>query len=120
MLAAFLQRLERPNVGVNFDPANMILYQKGDPIAALQTLAPWLKQCHLKDAIHTPVAGVWGQEVPVGTGEVDWRRFFDVLEKIKFKGYNCFEREAGTQRVEDIRAGRQFVEALLVAGSGKR
>lgn len=111
-LAAFLRRLERPNVGVNFDPANMILYQKGDPIEALQTLTPWLKQCHLKDAKHTVVPGVWGDEVPVGTGEVDWPRFFAVLEAAGFKGFCCFEREAGTQRVEDIRAGRRFVESL--------
>jgi L-ribulose-5-phosphate 3-epimerase len=112
-LAAFLQRLERPNVGVNFDPANMILYDKGDPIAALQTLAPWLKQVHLKDANRTRVPGQWGDEVPVGAGQVDWPRFFAVLEEIGFQGFCCFEREAGSQRVEDIRSGRQFVESLL-------
>jgi L-ribulose-5-phosphate 3-epimerase len=114
-LAAFLQRLERPNVGVNFDPANMILYDKGDPIAALQTLAPWLKQVHLKDANRTRVPGQWGDEVPVGAGQVDWPRFFAVLEEIGFQGFCCFEREAGSQRVEDIRSGRQFVESLLQA-----
>ncbi|MDO8544744.1 MAG: sugar phosphate isomerase/epimerase family protein [Opitutaceae bacterium] len=112
-LAAFLRRLERPNVGVNFDPANMILYEKGNPIAALRTLAPWLKQCHLKDAYRTRVPGVWGDEVPVGTGEVDWPAFFQVLEEIGFEGFCCFEREAGTRRVEDIRSGRRFVEALF-------
>jgi sugar phosphate isomerase/epimerase len=112
-LAAFLKKLERPNVGVNFDPANMILYDKGDPIAALRTLAPWLQQCHLKDANRTRVSGTWGDEVPVGTGQVDWARFFTVLDEIKFAGYCCFEREAGTQRVEDIRRGHDFVQKLL-------
>jgi L-ribulose-5-phosphate 3-epimerase len=112
-LAAFLQKLERLNVGVNFDPANMILYEKGDPIAALQTLAPWLQQVHLKDANRTRVPGAWGDEVPVGTGEVDWARFFGVLDEIGFGGFCCFEREAGSQRVEDIRSGRRFVESLL-------
>lgn len=112
-LAAFLQRLGRPNVGVNFDPANMILYEKGDPIAALRALAPWLKQCHLKDAKRTRVPGTWGDEVPVGMGEVDWAKFFAVLGEIEFTGHCCFEREAGTQRVEDIRRGREFVERLL-------
>jgi L-ribulose-5-phosphate 3-epimerase len=52
-LRLFLQKLDRPNVGVNFDPANMILYDKGDPIQALQLLRPWLKQCHIKDANRT-------------------------------------------------------------------
>lgn len=112
-LAAFLRVLDRRNVGVNFDPANMILYDKGDPIAALRTLAPWLKQCHLKDATRTRVPGTWGEEVAVGTGQVDWARFFAVLEEIGFKGYCCIEREAGTQRVEDIRSGREYVESLL-------
>jgi L-ribulose-5-phosphate 3-epimerase len=112
-LAAFLRQLERPNVGVNFDPANLILYEKGDPIAALRVLAPWLQQCHLKDANRTRVPGTWGDEVPVGSGEVDWRRFFATLDEIRFTGYCCFEREAGKQRVEDIRRGRDFVESLL-------
>jgi L-ribulose-5-phosphate 3-epimerase len=112
-LASFLKKLDRSNVGVNFDPANMILYEKGDPIAALRTLAPWLKQCHLKDAKRTRVSGQWGDEVPVGTGEVNWKQFFTVLEEIGFEGYCCFEREAGTQRVADIRQGREYVEGLL-------
>ena len=34
----FLRILGRPNVGVNFDPANMILYDKGDPLDALRAL----------------------------------------------------------------------------------
>jgi sugar phosphate isomerase/epimerase len=93
----------------------MILYDKGDPIAALRTLGPWLKQCHLKDANRTRVSGTWGDEVPVGTGQVDWARFFGVLGEIGFAGYCCFEREAGNQRVEDIRRGREFVESLLRA-----
>ena len=111
-LKDFLQVLERPNVGVNFDPANMILYEKGDPIAALETLSPWLKQCHIKDARRTTHPGTWGDEVAVGTGEVDWRKFFSVLERIGFKGHLCIEREAGQQRAEDIRAARKFVESL--------
>ena len=32
----FLHDLGRDNVGVNFDPANMILYDKGDPIASMK------------------------------------------------------------------------------------
>ena len=112
-LASFLLRLERPSVGVNFDPANMILYDKGDPIAALEALSPWLRQCHLKDAKRTRVPGTWGEEVPVGTGEVDWRAFFAVLAKLEFAGDCCFEREAGGQRVAEIRQGREFVAGLL-------
>jgi len=111
-LAAFLRRLDRPNVGVNFDPANMLLYDKGDPVAALQTLAPWLKQCHVKDAVRTRTPGAWGEEVPVGAGQVDWKGFFRALDTARFAGNLCIEREAGTQRVADISSAREYVERL--------
>ena len=111
-LGAFLQKLGRPNVGVNFDPANMILYDKGDPIAALQALGPWLKQCHIKDAVRTKEPGVWGREVPVGAGEVDWQAFLRTLDKLRFQGNLAIEREAGEQRVADIRTAREYLEEI--------
>lgn len=111
-LNLFLRKLNRRNVGVNFDPANMILYDKGDPVEALRVLASWLKQCHIKDATRTRAPGTWGEEVVVGTGEVNWRTFFRVLGELKFTGDLCIEREAGNQRVADIRAARDFVELL--------
>jgi len=111
-LSQFLKKLNRPTVGVNFDPANMILYGKGDPIAALRTLAPWLKQCHIKDANLTKTPGTWGEEVVVGTGQVDWKAFFATLRDVKFAGDCCIEREAGSQRVADIRAARDYVTTL--------
>lgn len=112
-LATFLRQLDRPNVGINFDPANMLLYDKGDPIAALRTLGPWLRQCHLKDATRTRVPGTWGEEVVLGTGEVNWQSFFAVLRELNYAGDLAIEREAGTQRVADIRTAREYVERLL-------
>ncbi|MBI5689493.1 MAG: sugar phosphate isomerase/epimerase [Verrucomicrobia bacterium] len=112
-LAAFLRKLNRPNVGVNFDPANMILYDKGDPLQALRTLAPWLKQCHIKDARRTRVPGTWGEEVCVGTGEVPWPAFLSTIETLGYRGDLCIEREAGEQRVADIRAARLHLETLV-------
>ena len=109
-LKLFLEKLGRVNVGVNFDPANMILYDKGNPIAALRTLASWVKQCHIKDANRTQTPGTWGEEVPSGTGQVDWKQFFAVLREIGFNGHCCIEREAGTQRVADIITARKMVE----------
>ena len=111
-LKLFLEKLGRVNVGVNFDPANMILYDKGNPIAALRTLATWVKQCHIKDANRTQTPGTWGEEVPSGTGQVDWKQFFAVLREIGFNGHCCIEREAGTQRVADIITARKMVEAV--------
>jgi L-ribulose-5-phosphate 3-epimerase len=113
-LKIFLQKLGRKNVGVNFDPANMILYDKGNPIEALRTLAPWLKQCHIKDGNKTKRAGDWGEEVPAGTGQVDWKAFFQTLKELKFDGWCCIEREAGTQRVADIKTAGKMVESIEV------
>jgi L-ribulose-5-phosphate 3-epimerase len=113
VLVQLLQKLKRRNVGVNFDPANMILYDKGDPIAALRVLGPWIRQVHLKDARRTKVPGTWGEEVVAGTGEVNWQAFFATLRELKYKGDFVVEREAGTQRVADIRTARE-----LVAGMG--
>jgi L-ribulose-5-phosphate 3-epimerase len=111
-LAAFLKQLDRANVGVNFDPANMILYDKGDPVAALRALGPWVRQCHMKDAVRTKTPGTWGEEVRLGTGQVDWKGFFRALDAAGFKGDLCIEREAGSQRVADIRAAREYLEKL--------
>ena len=112
-LAALLAKLNHPNLGVNFDPANMILYGKGDPVAALRTLAPWLRQVHVKDARRTLVPGTWGEEVVVGTGDVDWKNFFATLRKIHFTGDLVIEREAGAARIADICAARDLVTKVI-------
>ena len=112
-LVAFLDHLAEPNVAVNFDPANMLLYNNGDPIAALRILGKRVLSCHLKDANVTTTPGTWGDEVPIGTGQVDWPAFFTTMAELEFPGFLCFEREAGNQRGTDIAAGRGFVENLL-------
>jgi sugar phosphate isomerase/epimerase len=113
MLAGLLRNLGRSNVGVNFDPANMLLYDKGNPIEALRFLGPWLRQVHIKDARRTKVPGTWGEEVTVGTGEVDWTAFFRALQQLGFSGDFVIEREAGSQRVADIRSAKAVVEKVF-------
>lgn len=99
-LAAFLPRV--PGVGINFDPANMILYAKGQPRAAVRVLAPWIKQVHVKDARTTKTPGTWGDEVPWGEGEVGGEAFLAELEALGYKGNYVVEREAGSDRPGDI------------------
>jgi len=111
-LQAFLEQVDRPNVGVNFDPANMVLYDKGDPIAALHTLAPLLKQCHIKDAIRATTVGNWGLEVAVGTGQINWSKFFTTLDELGYRGLFAIEREAGEQRVADVKAATHYITNL--------
>jgi len=112
VLVEFLQKLGRKSVGVNFDPANLLLYDHGNPIEAMRDLGAWLRQVHIKDATRTQTPGTWGNEVVAGTGEVPWREFFATLQELNFTGYCCIEREAGNSRVEDIRAAKQLVEGL--------
>ncbi len=100
-LAAFLPRV--PGVGVNFDPANMILYAKGSPRVAVRVLAPWIRQVHVKDARQTRTPGTWGDEVPWGEGEVGGEVFLAELEALGYRGNYVVEREAGEDRPGDIR-----------------
>lgn len=113
-LLEVLEEIDRESVGVNFDPANMILYAMGDPVEALRTLSQRVFQIHIKDATMTRVPGSWGAEVPVGTGEVDWKAFFETASSC---GLDCdlmIEREAGEQRVVDMRSARELLESLEV------
>jgi len=107
-LKSFLDTLSLPNVGINFDPANMILYGKGDPVQAAKTLLPYIQQVHLKDATATQTPGTWGEEVPLGTGDVDWGAFFQVLQDGGYSGGYAIEREAGPSRVQDITTARDL------------
>jgi sugar phosphate isomerase/epimerase len=109
-LAALLHKLNHPNIGVNFDPANMIMYDKGDPVKALHTLAPWVRQVHVKDATRAQTPGTWGREVPVGTGDMDWRAFFSTFKHVVFNVNLAIEREYGDNRIADICLARRVME----------
>ena len=110
-LLSFLREVNRPNLGVNFDPANMLLYGSGEPIPALRELGPYVRQVHLKDARPSGAAGVWGTEVPLGEGDVDWQGFFACLREMNFIGGMIIEREGGEQRIRDVRRATEFVGA---------
>ncbi len=111
-LVGVLRQLAHPNVGVNFDPANMILYGMGDPVSALTELAPWVVQVHVKDARPTHTPGTWGTEVTAGTGAVDWSAFFDAVRTLPSTVDLVVEREAGAAREGDA-----AVAARLVRGA---
>lgn len=99
-LAKFL--LDVQGVGINFDPANMVLYAKGRPMEAFKVLFPWIRQIHVKDALVTQKPGTWGDETPWGEGEVGGKTFLAALEEAGYKGNYVIEREGGDKRVEDI------------------
>ena len=95
-LAGMLVNL--PGVYVNLDPANMILYGKGDPVKAVKTLAPWIRHIHIKDANYAKVPGTWGEEVEWTRGQVNADAFIAALQEIGFDGCLAVEREAGNDR----------------------
>jgi sugar phosphate isomerase/epimerase len=99
-----------PGVGINFDPANMILYGKGKPLDALKILMPWIRQVHVKDAVETKVPGTWGEEVKWGDGQVGGKAFVAELKRLGYKGDYVIEREGGSDRPGDITLA---VERLL-------
>ena len=109
-LTSALDELDRPDVGVNFDPANMILYGMGDPVEALERLAPRVAQIHIKDAVATSTPGTWGAEVSVGQGDVDWPRFFHVLRESNLTCDLIIEREARGDHAADIRRARELIQ----------
>ena len=112
-LVGVIHDLDRASIGVNFDPANMILYGMGEPVAALEQLAPWVRQIHIKDALPTERRGEWGREVVAGTGAVDWGRFFGVVKRALPGVDLVIEREAGERRESDVRAARELIRRHL-------
>jgi sugar phosphate isomerase/epimerase len=117
LLRRTLDELKSPNLKVNFDPANMILYDKGDPIRAVEVLGPDIRSVHVKDGIRTTTPGTWGQEVPLGQGQVNIRQFVKTLRKVGYRGPLCIEREVGDQeqRVADIAHGIRYLRECLAA-----
>ena len=116
VLLDFLRDVDRPNIAINFDPANMILYGTGDPVEALGVLGPHVISVHCKDGLWPPKdqPGALGTEVPLGAGAVGIERFIAKLKEIGFGGPLNVEREAENQqeRLRDIRSAVALLRRL--------
>ncbi len=116
VLLSFLKDVNRPNLGINFDPANMILYGTGDPVEALDVLGPHVLSVHCKDGDWPAkgVSGALGVERPLGAGSVDIPRFLGKLKAIGFRGPLNIERETESQaeRYRDIRDAVALLNSL--------
>jgi sugar phosphate isomerase/epimerase len=104
-LLRFLADVTRPNIKVNFDPANMVLYGSGDPLEALAMLKDHVVSVHCKDGVSPTEQGQLGREVALGDGEVNFPGFLKLLKQIDYKGPLTIEREEpdAAQRAADIR-----------------
>ena len=95
-LLEFIGDVGRKNLFINFDPANMILYGTGDPIAALKQVGHLVRSIHCKDATWAAedVRGKeWGREVALGQGDVGMATYLETLKEIGYDGPLTIERE---------------------------
>jgi sugar phosphate isomerase/epimerase len=116
VLLRFIADVDRPNLKINFDPANMILYGTGDPIDALRALGKHVVSVHCKDGDWPPKgeSDALGKERALGQGSVDFPRFIATLKDIGYTGILSLEREEldATQRAADIRTGLMLLKEL--------
>ena len=115
-LLEFLTCVDRDNLFVNFDPANMILYGAGDPIPALKKVGHYVRSVHCKDAKWAARPGEeWGAEVPLGQGDVGMEQFLATLRDIGYEGPLTIEREIPQdpeRQKAEIGHGMRLLESL--------
>ncbi len=93
-LLQFIGDVDRSNLFINFDPANMILYGTGEPIEALRKVGKFVHSIHCKDGTWSDQPGVtWGREVPLGQGQVNFEIYLQTLKEIGYHGPLTIERE---------------------------
>lgn len=119
-----------PGIGVNLDPANLVMSVKGDPVKSVETLAPYIVHTHAKDGIFKkwcdPDVGYgmveapedyneWDYclETPLGEGQVDFDTYIPALKKAGYDGYLTIEREVGDDPAADIAMAIGFLKKYL-------
>ena len=109
-----IERVETGNLGINLDPANLILYGKGNPIDALDVFQRYVRGIHAKDGLYPTDPMKLGTEVKVGTGRVRFPEFVRRLEGKGFDGAYIIEREiSGAEQRADIAETATYLEDLL-------
>jgi sugar phosphate isomerase/epimerase len=102
------------NFGVNFDPANLLMYGKANPIDALDVLGEYVRDVHAKDGEYPRSGRQLGEEKPLGEGRVDFPRLISKLKELNYHGSLTIEREiSGPQQIIDIKRGKRYLEELI-------
>ena len=103
-----------PNIGINLDPANLILYGKANPIDAVEIFGQYVKSIHGKDGLWPNRDEFLGKEVPVGKGMVNFPLLMRRLKNKGFTGPVIIEREiSGERQIQDIRKAIDFFSKIL-------
>ncbi len=117
-LIQFMDDVAKDNLFVNFDPANMILYGTGEPLDALRKLGQRVRSVHCKDALWADQPGKeWGQEVPLGDGQVNISAYLQVLQELGYQGPLTIEREIPE---EPERQKAEIQHAIKILGGIKQ
>jgi len=128
VLKGFLDSLNSTGVGVNLDPANLVMVTGDDPVQAVHNLKKYIVHTHAKDGkqiFYRDPEIVYGikkdvivtddsfLEVPLGEGSVDFPKYLAALEEIGYNGFLTIEREVGDDPAKDIRAAVDFLNGLM-------
>jgi sugar phosphate isomerase/epimerase len=101
-------------LGINFDPANLILYGKANPVDALDVIGKYVMGVHAKDGFYPTNGRELGKEAPLGDGKVNFPVFIPKLKKLGYRGALTIEREiSGPQQIKDIEKAKQLLRPLL-------
>jgi L-ribulose-5-phosphate 3-epimerase len=113
-LAAFLDKITIARVGVNFDPANLVIYGVEAPSRALATFASRVTSVHVKDALLPETPDAMGREVRPGEGRAELAECFKVLRASGFTGAliieNYVARGAKTDPMDELRQAKAFID----------
>ncbi|WP_446743477.1 sugar phosphate isomerase/epimerase family protein [Silvibacterium acidisoli] len=109
-----LRDVNRPNLGVGLDTANLILYGKASPVEAAEILGKHVRSIHAKDGKWPTNPDELGEEVRIGEGIVDFAKVFTLLKQVGYTGAVTIEREiSGAQQIEDVRKEKVYLENVL-------
>jgi sugar phosphate isomerase/epimerase len=113
-LAAFLDRITVVRVGVNFDPANLVIYGVDSPSQALKHVAARVTSVHVKDALLPDMPGAMGREVRPGEGRAELKECFGILRASGFTGAliieNYVARGLKTDPMDELRRAKTFLQ----------
>ena len=108
------KELGKGNVGINLDPANLVMYGKANPVDALEVFGEYVMGLHGKDGKYPTDGHMLGEEVPLGQGKVNYPAFVAKLKEIGYAGDITIEREiSGEEQKKDIVMAKAVLDELL-------
>lgn len=109
-----IEDLGTDNLGINLDPANLLMYGKANPIDALDVFGQYVQGVHAKDGEYPTNGRKLGLEKPLGQGRVNYPAFIAKLKDIGYSNALTIEREiSGEQQMIDIKKAINYLQSLL-------